>query len=215
MTAAIHFCASTVARVPRRHTASFFLRKLKRMTIQHHLKLRLLVVAASIFPCFSACAADLMPQGAFVEGGIASGSGYSVTAGALWPWAWRGQVGSAQATASTEAFVSHWNSRSHGQRQSITQVGLVPLIRLRPDLGRSPWFLEGGIGISVMDTAYLAHGKRFGTRFNFVDVFGVGLSLGPNRQREVSLRMTHVSNANIKKPNPGETFLQVRYTATF
>ena len=35
------------------------------------------------------------------------------------------------------------------------------------------------------------------------------------RWRVVILRVEHTSNASIKKPNPGENFVQLRYGYTF
>ena len=67
----------------------------------------------------------------------------------------------------------------------------------------------------MMDNFYRNHGKEFSTRFNFVDVFGVGRSLGADRRRELSVRVAHISNAKLKQPNPGENFLQLRYAVKF
>lgn len=162
-----------------------------------------------------AAAVDLRPAGAFVEGGLAQQSAYSVTAGLLWPWAWRREFGRTELSGVTEAYVSHWSARGESERHSFTQVGLLPVIRLRPDGGRSRWFVEGGIGLSYMDNLYRRQHKEFSTRLNFVDVVGVGLSLDAQRRREVSLRLSHISNAGIKEPNPGENFLQLRYAFLF
>jgi lipid A 3-O-deacylase len=160
---------------------------------------------------FVAHAAGWVPDGMFIEGGFAPSSSHSVTAGAMWTWDWQARFGNTQATALTEVYVSRWSARG----QSVTQAALVPLLRLRLDHGRSPWFMEGGIGVSMMDSLYRNHGKEFTTRFNFVDVFGVGRSLGADRRREVSVRLAHISNANLKQPNPGENFLQLRYAVKF
>jgi lipid A 3-O-deacylase len=176
---------------------------------------RLLIPTVAAAMSLGVCAADLRPAGAFVQGALAENHTYSITAGVLWPWSWQREFGTAQASGITEAFVSHWSGRGTTQRQSFTQLGLVPLLRLRKDGGRSPWFLEGGIGISVMDRTFRTQDKEFSTRFNFVDVVGVGRSLGPDRRRELSLRVTHISNGGLKKPNPGENFLQLRYTVMF
>ena len=116
------------------------------------------------------------------------------------------------------AYVSQWRLRSAtpaGAHHSLTQLGLVPVLRLRLDEGRSPWFVEGGIGLSVTDTMYATPGKQFSTRFNFADHLGVGLSLGARRQHELALRLQHISNGDIKKPNPGEDFLQLRWGVAF
>jgi hypothetical protein len=173
------------------------------------------IPASAAVLSFGACAADLRPGGAFIEGGLAKESAYSVTAGLLWPWSWRRDFGSAQVTGLTEAFVSHWSARTATGREGFNQLGLLPLLRLRPDGGRSAWFLEGGIGITVMDRTYRTETKEFSTSFNFADVLGVGRSFGADRRQELGLRVSHMSNAGIKTPNPGETFLQLRYAVRF
>jgi lipid A 3-O-deacylase len=176
---------------------------------------RLLVLTSAALLPLGAQAIDLVPGGAFVEAGIADHSAYSATLGLVWPWAWRREIRGGELTGMTEAYVSHWNGRGMTGRVSFTQLGLVPMLRYRFGRGRSDWFVEGGIGISVLDGMYRTTDKEFSTRFNFVDVLGVGRSFGPQRRQELSLRFSHVSNADIKKPNPGENFLQLRYTALF
>ena len=178
--------------------------------MSHRFQHRFLLAIACAAPLM-AQAAGWMPDGLFIEGGFAPSRTHAVTAGAVWTWDWQGRFGNTQATALTEAYVSRWSARD----EPVTQVALVPLIRLRLDHGRSPWFVEGGIGVSMMDKLYRNHGKEFSTRFNFVDVFGVGRSFGADRRSELSVRVAHVSNANLKQPNPGENFLQLRYAVKF
>ena len=43
----------------------------------------------------------------------------------------------------------------------------------------------------------------------------MGISLGGHGEHEVGLRVQHFSNADIRLPNPGETFLRVRYAYRF
>lgn len=176
---------------------------------------RLLVLTSAALLPLGAQAIDLVPGGAFVEAGVADHSSYSATLGLVWPWAWRRELRGGELTGMTEAYVSHWNGRGATERVSFTQLGLVPTLRYRFGRGGSDWFVEGGIGISALDSMYRTTDKEFSTRFNFVDVLGVGRSFGPQRRQELSLRFSHVSNADIKKPNPGENFLQLRYTALF
>ncbi|KDD61989.1 lipid A 3-O-deacylase domain protein [Bordetella bronchiseptica OSU553] len=40
----------------------------------------------------------------------------------------------------------------------------------------------------------------------------MGYRFGPERAYEVSLRVQHFSNAGIKKPNPGENFMFLRFS---
>jgi lipid A 3-O-deacylase len=115
----------------------------------------------------------------------------------------------------TEAFLGEWSARQVGERRSFTQVGVLPLVRIRFRGGASPWFVEGGIGASVSSPVYRTANKEFSTSFNFVDVLGIGRSLDAQHRQELSLRLQHISNADIKQPNPGENFLQLRYAVAF
>jgi lipid A 3-O-deacylase len=115
----------------------------------------------------------------------------------------------------TEAYLSEWSARGVGERRAFTQLAVLPLVRLRFRGGASPWFVEGGIGISAMSPIYRTGTKEFSTSFNFVDTVGIGRSLDAQHRHELSLRVQHVSNADIKTPNPGENFLQLRYAVAF
>jgi lipid A 3-O-deacylase len=50
----------------------------------------------------------------------------------------------------------------------------------------------------------------------FLDVMGLGYTLGgPDGKQEIGLRWSHTSNAGLKKPNPGQDFLQLRLVQRF
>lgn len=160
--------------------------------------------------------AELRPQWVYGQVAGAEHGTYSLTLGVAWPWDWRTQFGNSEVTGQTEAYISHWSAQAiGGGRQSLTQLGLVPVLRLRFDQGRSNWFVEGGIGVTWMDKTYHTPDKQFSTVGNFHDMLGIGRSFGANRERELSLRYVHFSNADIKKPNPGVDFLQLRYAVKF
>jgi lipid A 3-O-deacylase len=179
-------------------------------------RFRFLLIAVAALLSSGARAADLTPDGYFIaQGGVTVHGTYSATAGLSWPWAWKRTSYSGEWTGMTEAFISHWSGRGVDGRETFTQIGLVPVVRYRFDHGKSAWFADAGIGVSLMDRVYVTKDKQFSTRFNFVDVIGVGRSFGTDRDQEISLRVSHVSNAGIKKPNPGENFVQLRYAAHF
>jgi len=163
----------------------------------------------------SAHAVDLLPGGAYLEGGIADHGTYSATIGFLWPWSWRREALGGEWSGTTELYASYWNGRRDAGRQGFTQVGLVPMLRYRFSRGRSAWFLEAGIGLTGLDTVYRTTEKQFSSSFNFIDVVAVGRSFGSRQRQELSLRASHLSNAGIKDPNPGENFLQLRYAVLF
>lgn len=176
---------------------------------------RLFALASIGALSLGAHAIDLFPGGAFVQGGIADHGAYSATAGLIWPWSWRREALGGEFSGNTEVYASYWNGRTEAGRRGFTQVGIVPMLRYRFSQGRSSWFMEAGIGLSGMDTLYRTEEKQFSSSFNFVDVVAVGHSFGAQRRQEVSLRATHYSNAGLKKPNPGENFVQLRYAAKF
>lgn len=155
------------------------------------------------------------PDSVMIEGGVTAHHGNNVTAGITWPSGWRHTSSGGEWTAFTELFVSEWSTKLGDHHRSLTQVGIVPVIRYRFDQGRSDWFAEGGIGLTYFDGLYQRGDERFSTRFNFQDTVGVGRNFGERREHEVSLRFSHVSNAGIKEPNPGENFVQLRYAHRF
>lgn len=182
------------------------------------LRLRLLLVTLALSGAGAAQAQGWRPAWGFVQGGAGASDGEvaAVSVGALWPWAWRAGALGGEFSARTELYGSYWRAREFaGGHKQFVQLGLVPLLRWRPDAGRSPWFVEGGIGLSLLNRDYVTPDKQFSTRWNFSDNLAVGRSFGPQRERELSLRWQHISNAGIKKPNPGEDFLFVRYAVRF
>jgi lipid A 3-O-deacylase len=163
-----------------------------------------------------ASAQSIKPSGYFVQGGLWTKGVWSATAGVTWPWAWRTGAFGNEVSGQTEAFISHLDAKSaEGGRRAVTQLALVPMFRMRFDAGRSAWFAEGGIGVSTTDRLFTTPEKSFTTRFNFVDVLGVGHSFGASREQEIGIRLQHISNAGIRVPNPGQNLLLLRYGASF
>lgn len=159
--------------------------------------------------------ADLRPDGATLLAGTAPHGTRAVAAGLLWDWDWQAPR-RALLTAHTELLVSHWRARAlGGGHQSLQQLTLLPSLRLRPQRGAAGWFLEIGIGASWLSRSYRTPQKDFSSRWNFYDMLGVGLNLGPDRRQELGLRYVHVSNAGLRRPNPGEDFLLLRYARRF
>ncbi|MFZ3125042.1 MAG: acyloxyacyl hydrolase [Acidovorax sp.] len=124
---------------------------------------------------------------------------------------WQGRI-----RTDLDMYLSDWSSTAAPPvRRHTTQLGVVPMFRYRFADGRSPWFVEGGIGLSYLTATYHTPNNYFGSRWNFSDHLGVGLSFGAQQQHEIALHAKHVSNAGLRKPNPGETFVQIRYAHRF
>ncbi len=153
------------------------------------------------------------PTGAFVSVGTGENRLKSATVGAVWACnCWQGLL-DGRVDAYVEASLGVWTVRGPNGRTSYGSLALVPMFRYKFDQGRSPWFVEAGIGAVATNRLYETKDKAFGSRLNFSDQLGVGYRLDP--KQEVSLRVQHVSNAGIKAPNPGENLFQVRYAFTY
>ena len=176
------------------------------------MQIKALSVAACLAVAAFAAHADWKPSGFFVQGGVADHSAYGLHAGLVWPWDWRYDPGRGLVTAQTEASLGQWSGRSATGRVTFTQGVLQPIFRYNFDKSATGWFAEGGIGLSYTDQIYITSTKTFSTRFNFADTVGAGYNFGAH---EVGLRVTHYSNGSIKRPNPGENFLQLRYGMKF
>jgi lipid A 3-O-deacylase len=163
----------------------------------------------------TAHAVDFRPDAVSLNG-AAGGSGTAMAGvGVVWDWDFRLQR-HAELTAQTELMVNHLRADAFGGgNQGFTQVVLLPTLRMRLDRGQSPWFIDLGVGVSWMDKLFVTPDKTFSTQWNFYDTLGVGYSLDAQRRHELGLRYVHVSNAGIKKPNPGLDLLQLRYALKF
>lgn len=178
--------------------------------------LRPVVLVVAAVAAASVAAADQRPGGFFVEAGAGRADTRAMTAGVSWPWTWQRAAGALQLGGRTEAFVSGWRADAvGGGSDNYAMLGVVPLLRLRPNQGRSPWFAEAGIGLSLMDRRFRTPDKQFSTAWNFYDVLAVGRNYGSQGQHELSLRLAHVSNGGARHPNPGQEFVQLRWGTRF
>jgi hypothetical protein len=176
-----------------------------------------ILAGALLAACFSSAGAlDLRPDGVSVQGSWGTNSARMAGAGLVWEWDWERLRRKAAITGRTELLVNAWRADDFGGgTQGWTQVVLLPTIRFELSQGRSPWFVELGVGASWLDGAYRTPHRGFSTRWNFYDVVGVGHSFGAQRDHELGLRWVHVSNAGLRDPNPGQDFVQLRYARRF
>lgn len=95
--------------------------------------------------------------------------------------------------------------------RDLVELGYSPVLRLeRPlDGGRSVLFFEGAIGARLLSHTTLAPEHRLSTAFQFSDMLGLGLRWGRDQRVTAGLRVQHLSNLGIKRPNPGIEFVQL------
>jgi lipid A 3-O-deacylase len=160
---------------------------------------------------------DLVPSTAFVQAGIGDQSTHAYIGGVTWDWKWHHQYGLATLSGYFEAAFGRWTTDQNGVKGYawMTQVGLTPVLRLRPTGSAANWFADIGVGANYILPLYRSGPKRFSSEFNFGDQVGIGRDFGGRGQHELALRAEHFSNAGIAHPNPGENFAQLRYSYRF
>lgn len=156
------------------------------------------------------------PTGFWAQAGAADET-QAITLGLLWDWAWQRPLGRGVLTGYWDASVGRWHSNEDARSDAfwVTQAGLTPTLRWQPGSWPEGLLLEAGVGVNAMVPIYRSGDKRFSTAFNFGDHLALVRQFGPRRRHELALRWQHYSNAGIRQPNPGENFVQLRYTQRF
>lgn len=118
---------------------------------------------------------------------------------------WSRQLSASRLDASLEFSAGQAIADHASSNRSLWHVGLTPVVRW--------WFepstaLEAGIGANVFSGTRLGS-KNISTAFQFGDFIGV-MHHFEHSPWIVGLRFTHYSNADIKRPNPGQDYLQLR-----
>jgi hypothetical protein len=182
---------------------------------------RIHALAAALLLPFAQCAlaekSPWSPDQYFVQVGVAEDA-QTVVVGTTWAWRWQHDFDAGRLTGYWETSLGRWSSNPNNAARSsalVTQLGLTPVLRWHPSAWGERWFVEAGIGANVILPVYRSRDKRFSTAFNFGDHVALGYRFGEERQQELALRVQHFSNASIKQPNPGENFLQLRFSRRF
>lgn len=178
--------------------------------------------ALAALACSTAAADAAPPRGwspdqLFVQSGFAEDA-KALTAGAIWTTEWSRPFGGGLLNLYWEVSFGRWSTEQpDGSTRSswVTQLGVTPVLRWHPSGDTTRWYVEGGIGANVLLPVYRSREKEFSTTFNFGDHLAIGTPFGEQGRHEIALRLQHYSNAGIKRPNPGEDFVQVRYVYKF
>jgi lipid A 3-O-deacylase len=193
------------------------------MSAYKYLPRCLVVLSVLTFGSGASCLAaqgvvgDLIPSTAFVQAGIGDQSTRAYIGGFTWDWNWRHHYGFGTLSGYFDADFGRWTTDRNGVKGYawMTQVGLTPVLRFRPTGAAADWFAEIGVGPNYILPLYRSGSKRFSSEFNFGDHVAIGRDFGGRDQHELALRAEHFSNAGISHPNPGENFVQLRYSYRF
>src|SRR5687767_2116586 len=133
--------------------------------------------------------------------------------GLQWKWSQKWlPIGNWHVGGYWDANLGYWDNQSSlATHNSIIDVGLTPVFRFQQTTpsGISP-YVELGIGVHFLSHTSVTPKKRFSTSFQFGDHIGAGLRFGDKGQYDLGYRYQHLSNADIKRPNSGIDFHQVR-----
>jgi len=102
------------------------------------------------------------------------------------------------------------------QHQSVWDLGITPVFRLQRAERTRVWpYFEAAIGFHLLSDVHINGTRRFSTKFQFGDHLAAGVRFGEDNQYDLSLRLQHLSNGGIARPNPGINFLQLRLARWF
>jgi lipid A 3-O-deacylase len=106
-----------------------------------------------------------------------------------------------------EAQLGAWNNG-----RTTNDVSLTPVFRYERSSGRVRPYAEAAIGFHVLSDLRISGRRLFSTNFQFGDHVGFGVRAG---RHDLGIRLQHVSNGGIARPNPGINFVLVRYQHHF
>jgi len=162
-------------------------------------------------PCYAAEAASFASDGVSLE--VGKGVGESVE---MWRVGvtrkWKSKLleaGNWHLGGYWEAQFGQW---SGSNKRTISDLGVTPVFRFQQTSRSaiSP-YVEGAIGFHVITPTHLDENRHFGGAFQFGDHVGAGARFGERGRYELGMRLQHISNGGIKKPNDGINFLQARF----
>lgn len=166
---------------------------------------RLAVVAVATAGCLLAGAPARAAEISLIGGGF---DGYhNLTAAWQSDALWQHDFGSQRLDLSVEASAGRVFGPPGKTGAPLWHVGLTPFLRW--------WFtddtaLEAGIGANVFSGTSIGS-KNISTAYQFGDSLGIFHRIA-DTPWGVGVRFTHYSNADIKRPNPGQQYLQLRVT---
>ena len=169
------------------------------------------LAAATLTAPLAAHALDLSV--AYGHGSRFGSSKYGVTAGWQHPNAlWQGSAWQLQLRHEVE--LANWRLKT---TSDLIELGYSPVFRLQRTTGSVPsgFYLEGAIGVRLLSKTRIHADHSMSTAFQFSDMIGAGYQWGEAGQHTVGLRVQHISNAGIKKPNPGINFTSAFYRYNF
>ena len=124
--------------------------------------------------------------------------------GAQWQWDKRWwQRGGWHLGAYWDLQLGEWRNG-----RDVYDLSITPVFRYQRSSGDVIPYVEAAIGFHLLSDVSISRQRIFSTRFQYGDHVGVGAVIG---RHDLSVRLQHLSNGGIARPNPGINFLVLRY----
>lgn len=177
------------------------------MPFSHRLQ-RSALLCTLLAACAAASSAPAEPTAYSLH--LGSGDRYQrITLGAESAPVWSKSLGWGRVDVVGEFGASYWRADAGGADNRLWQLSAIPIARWWPT---ERFYLEAGIGATLIDRTRFA-GKELSTAFQFGDHLGLGWQFTPTTR--VGVRVSHFSNAAIKRPNSGLDIYQLTLTQQF
>jgi hypothetical protein len=118
-------------------------------------------------------------------------------------------IGGFHFTLVGEVHLAYWHAAGADIHNNIYEVGATPVFRIIKDSGAMRPYFEAGVGVRLLSHPTVSSDYTLSTAFQFADMVGIGAQFGARQQYQAGFRFQHLSNADIKRPNPGINFSQL------
>ncbi|HTR08837.1 MAG TPA: acyloxyacyl hydrolase [Paraburkholderia sp.] len=109
-----------------------------------------------------------------------------------------------------EAHVAYWKLDDPDAIYANTwEFGVTPVFRIIKDTGWFRPFFEAGVGVRLISHVRQTPYRTMSSSFQFADMVGVGAQFGEHGNYQIGFRFQHLSNADIKQPDPGLNFSEI------
>jgi lipid A 3-O-deacylase len=170
------------------------------------------LILCAIFPAALLLAAPAIAlDGLSVEAG--RGDGASMwRAGAQWKWHKQWFTGGRWHLGGYwDVQLGRWKGDN-----GLWDIGITPVFRWQQSTpGAFSPYLEAAIGFHLLSRTRISDSRRFGSAFQFGDHLGAGVRFGGRGRYDLAVRIQHLSNAGLRKPNHGINFWQLRLQRHF
>lgn len=120
------------------------------------------------------------------------------------------EIGGYHFSLVAETHIAYWDIReSQSAHPNTWEFGITPVFRFIKGSGSVRPYIEAGVGVRLLSHVRETGDRTMSSSFQFADMAGVGVQFGVHQNYQTGLRFQHLSNAGLKRPNPGINFSEI------